>query len=319
MYASVRSAILLTTIISCCASAHEPVVVRSLKYENGWIISWIPVSTDARGSQVNISDEQGTPVVDLNILRMVPDALRVSIYDVSARANLIAVAAVYGSKQGNQKARPRPTLLLFSFGGHLISAFAMEPSHAIARLAVDDQSNIWTLTDHADANVDPSTVPMVVEYTAEGRIAREPLMRNLFPFHATDTRQDINIGAPAMGYDSGVVWFWLPGSTDFVTISTSDGKIAMMKTQLPKRAGRASVPFRMVREPSGSLVAQVGEDDEHGHRVVAHYNWSPATDWVRMKPGKCEGDQLLGASERGQVYRPYQVDRTEICVFPGGD
>jgi hypothetical protein len=198
----------------------------------------------------------------------VKDASRVSIYDVSARRNTIAVAAVYNSNQGNRKVRPASSLLLFNFSGQLLRAFALEPSHAIARLAVDDESNIWTLTDHADVNVNPSTVPMVVEYTAAGKILRELLTRDMFPFHAKDTKENLTIGPTAMGYDAGVVWLWLPGSTDFVTISIRDGKTAMMKTQLPKRAGRTVVPLGIARDTSGNVLAQVREDDDQGRPEI---------------------------------------------------
>lgn len=319
MYLYVKSAILVLAFTTCYAYAHEQSVPRQLKSENDLIISWEPLSTDARANQVDISDEQGHPVAGLNVLGLVPDALRVSIYDVSAHTPVIAVAAVYESKQGNRQVRPTASLLLFNFNGQLLSAFALEPSHAIARLAVDDKSNIWTLTEFADTNVDPSTVPMVVEYTAEGRIARELLTRNMFPFHASDLREDPEIGAAAMGYDAGVVWFWLPGSTDFVSITTSNGKIAMVKTQLPKKAGRNAVPLSIAREPSGNLVAQVGENDEQGKRVIAHYTWSPATAWLQFKPTKCEGNRLIGIGDKGQIYHSYQGDHTEVCIFRSRD
>jgi hypothetical protein len=201
----------------------------------------------------------------------------------------------------------------------LLRQFLLTPNVEVERLAVDDKSNIWTLTEFADTNVDPSTVSMVVEYTAEGKIARELLTRNMFPFHASDLREGPEIGAAAMGYDAGVVWFWLPGSTDFVSITTSDGKIAMVKTQLPKRAGHNAVPLSIVREPSGNLVAQVGQNDEQGKRVITHYMWSPATAWLLFKPTKCEGFRLIGVGDKGQIYHSYEADRTDICVFRSAD
>ena len=35
--------------------------------------------------------------------------------------------------------------------------------------------------------------------------------------------ESLMTGMITMGSDSGVVWFWLPGSTDLVMISESDG------------------------------------------------------------------------------------------------
>jgi hypothetical protein len=232
----------------------------------------------------------------------------------------MAGAAVYASKPGNRQVRPGASLVLFDFSGRLLSAFALEPSREIGVLAVDDQSNIWTLTDGAGTGVDPSTVPMVVEYSPEGKIAREVLKRNLFPFHATFNREDVDIGSPAMGYDSGVVWFWLPGSTDFVTISTRDAKTARMKTQLPKKAGRHEVPLSVAREPSGNVLLQVREDDDQlrpeVQSEVAYYSWSLSTHgWSQFKPGACEPGRLIGVSDKGQVHLHYEAGRTNNCIF----
>jgi hypothetical protein len=118
-----------------------------------------------------------------------------------------------------------------------------------------------------------------------------------------------------MGYGAGVVWFWLPGSTDLVTISSDSGEVAMTKTQLPTKAGRNAVPTRITRDSSGKLIAQVGESDDQGRRVAAHYTGSPTVGWSQFRPGQCEGGILMGVREEGQVYRVIQNGRTNICVF----
>jgi hypothetical protein len=159
-----------------------------------------------------------------------------------------------------------------------------------------------------------------VEYSAEGKIVRELLKRSMFPFHAAFTRENTDIGSPAMGYDSGIVWFWLPGSTDFVTISTSDAKTAIMKTQLPKKEGRHDAPLSVAREPSGNVLLQVREGDDQlrpeVQSEVAYYSWSPSTRaWSQFKPGACEPGRLIGVSDNGQVHLHYEAGRTNICIF----
>jgi hypothetical protein len=314
MYLSLRYVTLMIFIVSY-VFAQNPAENRLSKSENGLALSWGPaIATDPNANQIEISDEQGHTLATLKVLRLVPDAQSVSVYDVSARRNLIAVAAVFASKEA-PKIRPAATLLIFNLSGQLLSAQALEPSHQIERLAVDDNSNIWTLTSHAYPNADPSKAPMVVEYSVDGKITREILPRSLFPFHASDLRQDIEMGAPAMGYGAGMVWFWLPGSTDLVTISSTSGEVAMTKTQLPTKAGRNAVPTRIARDSSGKLIAQVGEHDDQGKRVAAHYTWSPTAGWERFRPGQCEGGVFMGVREEEQVYRVIQGDRTNICVF----
>lgn len=306
--------ILTALIATSCYLYADEVVARAIRYDGGLVISWQHNSSDASSDQIEISDAQGHRVTALNILRPVPDAGRVGIYDVSARGNLIAVAAVYVNKQGSRKVRNTASLLFFNLHGQLLSALALGPSHAVARLAVDDKSNVWTLTDGAGPGVSPATVPVVVEYTHNGDIAKELLTRNMFPFHASDTREDVRIGSPVMGYDAGVVWFWLPGSMDLVTISASDHKVNMTKPGLPT-TGRDLVPLTIRREPSGKLVAQVAEDDGQGSRVMRHYLWSVASGWARFTPSACDGLRLIGTSQEGQVYVPFQAAHASTCVF----
>lgn len=81
----------------------------------------------------------------LNVLRPFEDARAVGIYDVSAHGNTIAVAAVFESSAGNKRIRPAPALMLFNFQGQFLSAFALKD--AILRLAFDEGSNIWALSD----------------------------------------------------------------------------------------------------------------------------------------------------------------------------
>ncbi len=314
-----RSAVVVLIVSSGLTYAHESRHPRTTKFENGLVVSWDGVSSDVSSNQINISDEKKTTIVDINVLECVPDASRVSIYDVAMRGNVIAVAAVFQSKKGNKQVRPTSSLMLFDAKGRLASAFALAPSYAIRRLALDEQGNIWTLTDHADINVDPSTVPMLVEYSAEGTIEKQLLPRSQFPFHASDTKEDVKIGAPVMGYSSGIVWFWLPGSTDMVTMTTSDGKASMTKTHMPSSTAQLQVLLGIVREPSGNMVAQVREyDNPRIDGRTVYYTWSPSSgSWSQFTVDQCDGaSALIGADDNGEVYMNYNK-RTgpEICRF----
>jgi hypothetical protein len=310
--------------------------LRGIKSENRLIMSWRLTSSDSNAQQVEIFDEQGQPITSLHVLRCVPEAGTVGIYDVSARrGGMIAVAAVY-RKAGTRHVRPVPTLLLFDFNGRLSSAFALEPSREIYKIEVDEKLNVWTITSHAD-NKDPSTVPMVVEYNSNGIVSRELLTRDNFPFHAKWTQTGPSIGNAFMGYDSIGLWFWLPGSTELVTISAEDGRSAIVKTGLPEHHGRGltaqlrndgvgsidalqhtRVLVSIVRDASGKIVGQLGDVGENGAARISNYTWSPITGWSPLELDSCDGDRLIGASEKGLLYLQYQVasaaDRVSVCV-----
>ncbi|HLW85475.1 MAG TPA: hypothetical protein VKR60_09700 [Candidatus Sulfotelmatobacter sp.] len=317
---SFRSGLLLLSLTACLANAQyigtldRPIGSNS-KFENGLFLSWVMKSDDPSMKQVEIFDMTGRSLADLEVLRPVPDARLVGIYDVSARpGGVIAVAAVYASKQ---QVPPTAALLLFDFGGRLLSVFALASSRQICRVEVDSQSHIWTITDHADRGEDPSTVPVVVEYSAAGEEEKRVLTRNMFPIEARRFEQSSFIGSPSIGLDSGILWFWLPRSTNLVTISTGDGKYVTVKTGLPPTETEIT-PDDVFRLDSGDLVGQFIERGKDGTLRSVYYKWSLSTGWwSKFKPSACDGDRLTGVNGKKQVYTHYRAESraADICTY----
>ena len=299
---------------------------RTTKAENGLIISWTDVSAgvdfsalgDAeagRVGQVDIFDEHGQPTTSFNVLRPVEGARSVSIYDVSARpGGPIAVAAVYTSKEGDRIVLAA-SLMLFDSNGRLQSAYALSDFREIRKLAVDESSNIWTLTQNFHEG-DPSAVPMVVEYSAKGAVIREELPRSLLWSHGVAPKEGMYSGRITMGCDAGVVWIWLPGSTDLVTISESDGKATIVQTGLPTRENTRKIRLISLaspRETSWAFFARMGMT---GQSELSYYSWSPSTKaWSQFRPGACEGERLLGIGKAGQIYQGFREREGDICAF----
>jgi len=276
--------------------------------ENDLIISWQLESRDVTTSQVSVSDRQGHEITSLKILGLVPDASFAHVHDVSARpGGIIAVAAVYVSKEGPSQVRPASTLLLFDFEGRLVSFLALAPWRDIDRLEVDEQSNIWTLLSNSS---EVKSASMLVEYTSQGAVAKELVPRSLFPLHADEIQGNSAIGFVHMGYDADGLWFWLPGSTDFVTVPPKRTPPVTMKTGMPKEEPIES-PISLVRESSGSLI---GEFREGVRPQPSYYRWSPSTEsWVRFKPGVCDGGWLIGTAGNEEVYLGHEG--ADICLF----
>jgi hypothetical protein len=293
---------------------------NAIKIDNGFIIAWVAGTHDERNTDdVRIFDEGGRDVAKLNVLQAAPGASAVGIEDASVRHGLIAIAAIYVKREGNRAIAGEHSLLLFDFRGRLTSAFRLEDWQDISNLEIDDQSNIWTLTQ-GSAGKNPSTVPMLLEYSPSGAILKQLLPRDLFPLHATNVTSTPSNGMATMGYDSGIVWFWLPGSTDFVSISASDGESKMMKTQLPIKTHYTEVPLTIAREsgPSNTIVGEFREDGANGESNLAYYRWSPsAVAWAPFEPGACAGDRLIGVSDSRQLYFDYKGDSADICWFSG--
>ena len=314
--------IVLTIFVSACALyGQKSGTIRlpdgRLKVENGLIISWNAISTDPEESAVEISDQGGRPLVGLKILPVVLDTRLVGIHDVSAMpGKLIAVAAVYVSKQAIPNAA---RLLLFDFNGRLRSSLPLDPVRYMARLEVDDSSNIWTMTGSANGQ-NPATLPLVIEYRPDGSIEKELIPRSRFPLHAADLKEDLEIGSVAMGYHSGVIWFWLPGSTDLVTIPADRGGFQVVETQLPRTPTRKVVPMHLFRQSSGDLVAEFHEDGPDGEMEIRDYVWSATKkSWSESQPESCVGGRLIGDDATGRFYLQFastevRAETADLCI-----
>jgi hypothetical protein len=310
-------------LICSCVFAHSSAHIdrtrgKTIKVDKGFIILWDMESIEPDVPQVTVRNLEGHVVTTVKVLQPAIEASAVGIYDVAIRpGKVIAVAVVYRSRQ--RHIRPVSSLLTFDFRGRLLSAFALKPSRGISHLVLDDDENIWTLTDHADTE-DPSKLPMVVEYSAEGTVVKELLTRSMFPMHSAETNESSFLGRAAIGYDSGTVWFWLPGSKDLVTISAALGTTS--RIQLPSIATHNGSPHEVLREPSGTVVTQIHAQGLDGNPDVGDYTWTPESGtWSRLEHTQCQGGRLIGTSDKSLIFLVYSPDRTydaaDICILQG--
>jgi hypothetical protein len=287
------------------------------KSENGLVISWQRDSSVAKPSSISIFDKQGHSLLSIDILRFVPEAVGVSIWDVSARPQqLIAVAATYGR---GPAVPPADVLLYFDFYGALLSAEALEPAREIDALAIDDNLNVWTLTLGAGGK-DPAKTPLVIEYDKNGETVREMLPRNLFPPHESIIVANPTVGAEAAGYNAGTFWFWLPKSTDFVTIRTSDGTLlSRTQTGYPQVQGSKVIPLQIASGIPNRVIAEVRVVEEQGSKSplkVAHFTWSADTKiWEAFDPDVCNNYRLLGTDGDQQIYFRFDTNKSYICGY----
>jgi hypothetical protein len=283
------------------------------KAENGMILSWRSMAREAGPAQVDVSDKYGNHLLSLNLLRLVPDAATVDISDVSAVPGLIAAAVAYVSKKGSAQVRPTSALVLFDFSGNLVSFLSVAPWRDALRIELDADSTIWALNSIRDESNAARSSSMLVEYSAKGAVFKELLPRTSFPSHANEILGNSEIGFAAMGRDGGTVWFWLPGSTEFVTVDGSGGAPSVVKTGLPS-SRRPLRPVSFARDRSGALIAEFGERESS---QLVYYAWSPsARSWAQFEPGACAGGWLLGTDEGREIYlMPGKNRPLPICGF----
>jgi hypothetical protein len=284
---------------------------NSLKLDRGQIIAWEDQSKDRGADQIKVYNRQGNLVTKISILRLVPEASEVDIDDVAITpGGMIVVPATFGRGRG---ALPAPTLLYFDLKGRLLSAVALLPSRPISRLAADEDSNIWTLTEGA-ALKDPSSVPMLVKYDSMGNVMRELLKRSEFPADAVVNSNDI--GVTGFGYDNGVVWFWTPGSQDLVTVDVSRGSFTKVHTGLPNKSP-AETPLGTFRDSEGLVTRILGALTRDTRGTLSLFRWSPTTKvWAQIQPVGCEHMiHLVGVENgRGIFAGPSATNGMDICA-----
>jgi len=288
-----------------------------LKAENGLVLNWQrQLATDATSSTIHIYDNVGRSLLNFDILRLVPDAKGVAIYDVSARKDqMVAVGAVYVK---GTDTTPAGALLLFDFKGNLQSAIALSVSREIQELELDENLNVWTLLPDA-GGLDATKSFFVAEYDRVGNFKRELVQRSSIPTHAEQIVQNATAGAATASYDSAThtFWFWLPGSTDLISIDTLTGAVARAKTGLPSLKDTAIWPLQMGREGSKSLVATFGVEANStaAKPQLAYYMWSPERNgWSEFSPGDCNGSWLIGV--QGNIHTYFRPDNSRgLCTF----
>ena|SRR5579863_6611796 len=287
-----------------------------IKAENGLVITWTKgISADADSSRISVYDKQGHSITNFEVLKLVPDAKSVSIYDVSARrGQMIAVAAVYVK---NSELPPAAILMVFDYEGGLESAVALDPSREIVALELDDSSHIWTLT-WGPGGKEPGESPVVVEYDRTGSTVGNFLNWSLFPPHTDSIQQNQRAGAASAGYDSDRFWFWLPVSTDMVVVDTKDGSVVnRTKTALPLLADHTLWPLHIMREPSGVVVGdfRVASIAPNAKAELGYFAWSPSTKtWCSFSPGACQGSRLVGMDRDSHIYFRFD-NSSSICAY----
>jgi hypothetical protein len=320
---------LLVVALSIClvapflrAQSKRETTVRPLepmwaKSENGLLITWHRgISTDALSSTVYVFDKQGSPYVDIDVLKLAPEAKSVSIYDVSVQPDkLIAVAAVY-VRAGDVP--PAAALLLLDGKGNLLRADALAPAREISLLAVDEQLNTWTLVAGSEGDEAPNP-PLVVEYNEQGVPIREVLPRSLFPLHQEAIYEAPPLGAAVAGYSEGNFWFWLPKSTDFVTIRTVDGAVlSRTQTGYPTVAGANVMPLQFASD-GAKLIAQTRVEQTGSKAKVGHFVWSPNTKTWTSFVSDCGNHRLIGTEGNEPVYIHFdKTTATSVCSSPVG-
>ncbi|MGA2697215.1 MAG: hypothetical protein ABSE92_14220 [Terriglobales bacterium] len=290
---------------SLCAYGQQPAKTalmqgrhpQATKAENGFLIFWQGgIINDRSAGQVQLFNERRALLLSLDAFSPVRESRDMSIYDVSARpGGLIAVSAVYASKEGNANVAPASAILVFDFKGHLRSALALE--NTAIRLIVDTESRIWALTDAGSSG---EGKPTLLELSTDGKVLREIDLRQTFPQNieliADGIRKLINWTSMRDGGNS--ISMWLSGSANIMRISKTDGGVSIEATGLPLKTDEQLSPVIIAAD--GDLTTEVREVTPKGSYEVKYCRWQEQQkSWREVDVGVCAGKRLIGRSSAG--------------------
>ena len=282
--------------------------VRSVKALDHSTILWDIKSTASDQPQVEVFSRDGVRTHRIGVLRSVPEATSVGIWDLSVDAvGNVAVAAVFSRPE----CRREPTLLLYNRGGQLRNAIGLADGRSISRLEFDDDGSIWALGHHS-GTLNPAETRMLFHYSSDGRELGAFVSRDQFPEDAEFTEEGSRFGgAPGMGVTEDLVWFWLPASQRLATMRKDGSSLAIYTTGLPDTADTAASSgaeerrtevSRVALTPSGELLAQASVFGPIAALDSGIFRWSLAEGWEKIEsPHVPQGTQLMNVSRNGDL------------------
>jgi hypothetical protein len=277
---------------------------HQVKVENGWVLFWVPTTSDSSLDQVELFTPFGEKILSLKPLLAVQGSKRSAIWDVSAGpSGLVAVAAQFMDSQG----RGTGSLLLYNASGELIGDWPVPGGNDIFRLEVDQDDSIWAIGMgiFGKNGNDPSTVeapPLLLHIGPDGNILSELTTQPQFRLqNSVEIIKDGDLDA-SLGITGDRVWFYLPGLQELLTLGRDGGNLKIVNTGVP--VPPSGGPFRdtEIRHASyladGTLLAQVDFFSPNARYSSSNlYAWSHQTNrWTALQEDEIDwqGTSFLG-------------------------
>jgi hypothetical protein len=215
--------ILAFLLLLRAGSAEQTVSFRSDLAEPGWfktshgyIVTFNRTQKLSGRNSIDVFDREGRRVVALDVLAQIPGAAEVTLDDISIGTGRQLVAGATVRKADGDL---QDMLLYFTWEGLLERSLSIPPEQEINNLDLDEDGNVWTLTDYLGRE-DDTNGPLIFVYDRMGHLVKGLLRR-------TDYRAGFNEG-PTKGGLAGFgltpegAWFWgVPWRQDWTQDSCS--------------------------------------------------------------------------------------------------
>ncbi len=219
------------------------------KASHGYIVEFNRTQKLPGRDSVEVFDRKGQRAVALDVLRQLPGAAEVALDDIAVRAGrqIVAGATIRKMDGGLQD-----VLLYFTWEGLLERSISIPPEQEINNLDLDEDGNVWTLTDYFGRQ-DDTTGPLMFVYDQTGQLIKGLLRRTDYP--AGFKEGPTNGGAVGFGVTPEGAWFWQPVRHRLTIVSREGRILKQASVALPKFHGRRTGGKTRIPPPEADVIA----------------------------------------------------------------
>jgi hypothetical protein len=216
------------------------------KISHGYVVAFNRAQKIPSRDSIEVFDREGRRVARVDVLGQLPGAAEVTLDDVSVRETRPIVAGVTIRKADGGL---EDMLLYFTWEGLLDRSVSIPPEQEINNIELDENGNVWTLTDYSGRPDDDTTGPLIFVYDHTGHLMKALLRRTDYP--AGFKEGPLTGGLVGFGLTQDGLWFWQPARRR-MTVVNRDGHVLSQKSvTLP----RSQVHKSQSHPPEADLVA----------------------------------------------------------------
>jgi hypothetical protein len=193
------------------------------KVSHGYVVAFNRTQKISNRDSIEVFDREGRRVAGVDVLRQLPGAAEVTLDDVSVReARPIVAGATIRKADGGLEDR----LLYFTWEGLLDRSVSIPPEQEINNIELDENGNVWTLTDYSGRRDDDTAGALIFVYDHTGHLMKGLLRRT--DYSAGFKEDPLTGGVVGFGLTQDGFWFWQP-TRRRMTVVSRDGHVLSQK------------------------------------------------------------------------------------------
>jgi hypothetical protein len=216
------------------------------KVSHGYVVAFNRTQKIPSRDSIEVFDREGRRVARVDVLGQLPGAAEVTLDDVSVRETrpIVAGATIRKADGGLED-----MLLYFTWEGLLDRSVSIPPEQEINNIELDENGNVWTLTDYFGRRDDDTAGSLIFVYDHTGHLMKGLLRRTDYP--AGFKKGPLTGGVVGFGLTQDGFWFWQPTRRRMTVVSRDGHVLSQKSVTLP----RSQVHKSQSHPPEADLLA----------------------------------------------------------------